>query len=340
VTGGGVVLLPVVGMGEVSEGDDLASLLISALGEDAPLRDGDVVVVTSKVVSKTEGRVRYGDRAGVVAADTDRVVATRGGTRIVRTHHGLVLAAAGVDASNVVVGSVLSLPVDPDASAVRLREALLERADANVAVVVSDTAGRAWRTGQTDIAIGAAGLDVLDDHTGRTDPYGNPLAVTAPAVADELAAAADLVKGKLARRPAAVVRGLARLVLPAGEHGPGARALVRPEADDMFGLGARDAIQAAVDADPAGWRGVGAPAPVDDVLARLGALAGAPAEAVDGGVRVPLPSATAPDADPRAVGRLEARLAVAAYGLGWSVRTVAPAFVDFAPSAALAAADG
>jgi coenzyme F420-0:L-glutamate ligase/coenzyme F420-1:gamma-L-glutamate ligase len=336
VTGDAVVLLPVHGMGEVAEGDDLAALLVTALGEDLPLLDGDIAVVTSKVVSKAEGRVRYGDRESVIAADTDRVVATRGGTRIVRTHHGLVLAAAGVDASNIAAGSVLSLPVDPDASAVRLREALLACTGANVAVVISDTAGRAWRTGQTDIAIGAAGLEVLDDHAGRTDPYGNPLAVTAPAVADELASAADLVKGKLAGRPVAIVRGLARLVLPAGEHGPGARALVRPEAGDMFGLGARDAIQAAVDADPAGRRGVGAPASVDDVLARLGALAGSAAEAVDGGVRVPLPR----DDDPRAVGRLEARLAVAAYGLGWSVRNVAPTFVDFAPSAALAAADG
>ena len=208
MTGGAVVLLPVEGIGEVTEGDDLAALLVTALGEETPLRDGDVVVVTSKVVSKAEGRVRYDDREAVIAAETDRVVAVRGGTRIVRTHHGLVLAAAGVDASNVAKGSVLSLPVDPDASAVRLREALRDRTFANVAVLVSDTAGRAWRTGQTDIAIGAAGLDVLDDHAGRTDPYGNPLAVTAPAVADELASAADLVKGKLSARPVAVVRGL------------------------------------------------------------------------------------------------------------------------------------
>ena len=333
MTGGAVVLLPVEGIGEVTEGDDLAALLVTALGEETPLRDGDVVVVTSKVVSKAEGRVRYDDREAVIAAETDRVVAVRGGTRIVRTHHGLVLAAAGVDASNVAKGSVLSLPVDPDASAVRLREALRDRTFANVAVLVSDTAGRAWRTGQTDIAVGAAGLD---DHAGRTDPYGNPLAVTAPAVADELASAADLVKGKLSARPVAVVRGLAGLVLPPGEHGPGARGVVRAVAGDMFGRGARDASQAAVDADPAGRRGVGAPAPVDVLLARLGAVAGFAGEAVDGGARVPLPH----DSDPREAGRLEARLAVAAYGLGWSVRSVAPTFVDFAPSAALAAADG
>ena len=228
MTGGAVVLLPVEGIGEVTEGDDLAALLVTALGEETPLRDGDVVVVTSKVVSKAEGRVRYDDREAVIAAETDRVVAVRGGTRIVRTHHGLVLAAAGVDASNVAKGSVLSLPVDPDASAVRLREALRDRTFANVAVLVSDTAGRAWRTGQTDIAIGAAGLDVLDDHAGRTDPYGNPLAVTAPAVADELASAADLVKGKLSARPVAVVRGHQARARRAAAPDPPARGRPRP----------------------------------------------------------------------------------------------------------------
>jgi coenzyme F420-0:L-glutamate ligase/coenzyme F420-1:gamma-L-glutamate ligase len=334
VSGGAVVLLPVTGVGEVTAGDDLARLLVEALREE-PLRDGDVLVVTSKVVSKAEGRVRYDDKEVVVAADTDRVVATRFGTRIVRTRHGLVLAGAGVDASNVAVGSVLSLPVDPDASAVRLREALVRLAGVNVAVVVTDTAGRAWRQGQTDIAIGAAGLDVLDDHAGRTDGYGNPLAVTVPAVADEIAAAGDLVKGKLDRRPAAVLRGLATRVLPAGSHGPGARALVRPEATDMFGLGARDAVQAAVDADPAALRGMGAPATAQLVATRLGDLAGTVAELAAGGVRVPLASD-----DPRALGRLEALLAVAAYGLGWVVRSGGSDFVDFAPSAAPAAADG
>jgi coenzyme F420-0:L-glutamate ligase/coenzyme F420-1:gamma-L-glutamate ligase len=342
VSGGAVVLLPVDGIGEVVDGDDLASLVVEAL-RDQPLRDGDVLVVTSKVVSKAEGRVRYGGDDGgggggkdaAVAADTDRVVATRGATRIVRTRHGLVLAGAGVDTSNVEAGSVLSLPVDPDASAVRLRAALLRRAGANVAVVVTDTAGRAWRQGQTDIAIGAAGLDVVDDHAGRTDGYGNALAVTAPAVADEIAAAADLVKGKLTRRPVAILRGLAPRVLPAGSHGPGARALVRPEATDMFGLGARDAVLAAVDADPAALRGMGAPAPADLVAARLGALAGTNVEIVPDGVHVPLPHD-----DPRALGRLEARLAVAAYSFGWVVRSAGSAFVDFAPSAAPAAADG
>ena len=335
MTGGAVVLLPVTGIGEVVEGDDLASLFVEAL-RDEPLRDGDVLVVTSKVVSKAEGRVRQDDdKDAAVAADTDRVVAARGGTRIVRTPHGLVLAGAGVDASNVPAGSVLSLPVDPDASAVRLRESLLRLAGANVAVVVTDTAGRAWRQGQTDLAIGAAGLDVLDDHAGRTDHYGNPLVVTAPAVADEIAAAADLVKGKLARRPAAVVRGLSPRVLPVGTHGPGARALVRPEATDMFGLGARDAVLAAVDADPDALRGVGAPAAAAMVAARLGGLAGTTVRPVADGLRVPLPHD-----DPRALGRLEARLAVAAYGLGWVVRSAGPDFVDFAPSAAPAAADG
>ena len=148
------------------------------------------------------------------------------------------MAAAGVDASNVAPGTVVLLPEDPDATARSLRVRVHAETGRNVAVVVTDTAGRAWRAGQTDLAIGAAGIEPLDDHAGRTDPYGNPLAVTAPAVADELASVAELVTGKLAGRPVAVVRGIAARVLPAGEHGPGARALVRPRHADMFGLGA------------------------------------------------------------------------------------------------------
>ncbi len=241
-----VTCLPVDGIGEVTEGTDLAALLRQAV----ELRDGDILVVTSKVVSKAEGRVRTATREDQLAAETDRTVARRGRTSIVRTRHGLVLAAAGIDASNTAAGTVVLLPLDADASARRLRDALA--ADAlgepghNVAVVVSDTAGRAWRQGQTDIAVGAAGLEVMHDHAGLTDAHGNELAVTAPAVADELAGAADLVKGKLAGRPAAVVRGLAALVLPLGEHGPGATALVRDESEDMFGLGAREAVVAAL----------------------------------------------------------------------------------------------
>jgi coenzyme F420-0:L-glutamate ligase/coenzyme F420-1:gamma-L-glutamate ligase len=232
------------GLPEVRAGDDLGGLLAAVL-VDPPLADGDVVVVTSKVVSKAEGRVVVMDREEAVAAETVRVLATRGTTRIVETRHGLVLAAAGVDASGVEPGSVVLLPLDPDASARGLRSRLLELTGADVAVVVSDTAGRPWRTGLVDQAIGVAGLSPLEDLRGRDDGYGNVLDATVTATADEVAAAADLVKGKLARRPVAVVRGLAGLVSAAPEgDGPGAAALVRPAHEDMFRLGHREVVAA------------------------------------------------------------------------------------------------
>ncbi len=173
-----------------------------------------------------------------------------------RNRLGLTMAAAGVDASNVEQGLVVLLPEDPDASARALREAVAARTGTNVAVLVTDTAGRTWREGQTDLAIGAAGLLVLDDHVGRTDDYGNALTVTAPAVADELAGAAELTAGKLGRRPFTVVRGRGDLVLPPGEHGPGAAALLRPAGADLFGLGAREAVLAALGARPRRPHGV------------------------------------------------------------------------------------
>ena len=231
------------GVPEVRAGDDLAALIVTALaGSGTALTDGDVVVVTSKVVSKTEGRVVRMDREEAITAESLRVVARRGATRVVQTRHGLVLAAAGVDASGVEPGSVALLPVDPDTSARRLRARLRELAGADVAVVVSDTTGRPWRTGLIDQAIGIAGLDPLLDLRGSDDGYGNVLDSTVTAVPDEVAAAADLVKGKLARRPAAVVRGLAALVTP--QDGPGAAALVRPPEQDMFRLGSRDVVPA------------------------------------------------------------------------------------------------
>ncbi|MCW2736926.1 coenzyme F420-0:L-glutamate ligase, partial [Nocardioides sp.] len=188
------------GIPEVGAGDDLAGLVLDALGRGAGgfvLADGDVVAVTSKVVSKAEGRTRVGDREEAIDEETVRLVARRGATRIVRNRLGLTMAAAGVDASNVAVGSIVLLPLDPDASAAALRRDLHARTGVNVAVIVTDTAGRAWREGQTDLAIGAAGLVVAEDFAGRTDPHGNPLAVTLPAVADELAGAAELAQGKL-----------------------------------------------------------------------------------------------------------------------------------------------
>ena len=227
------------GLPEVRAGDDLGALLAGVL-TDPPLEDGDVVVVTSKVVSKAEGRVVAMDRDEAVASETVRVVAARGSTRIVETRHGLVLAAAGVDASGVEAGSVVLLPLDPDASARRLRSRLLELTGFDVAVVVTDTAGRPWRTGLVDQAIGVAGLAPMEDLRGRDDGYGNVLDATVTATADEVASAADLVKGKLARRPVAVVRGLAGAVT--AEDGPGAAALVRPAHEDMFRMGHREVL--------------------------------------------------------------------------------------------------
>lgn len=257
------------GVPEVRAGDDLVDVITAAEGA---LADGDLVVVTSKVVSKAEGRVREGGRDEAVEEETVRVVARRGGTRIVRNRLGLTMAAAGVDASNVDAGSVVLLPLDPDRSARELRTALRERTGRNVAVVVTDTSGRTWRLGQTDIAIGAAGLLVADDHAGRADPHGNPLAVTMPALADEIAGAADLAKGKLGARPVAVVRGLGQLVLPPGEDGPGASSLVREEGTDLFGYGATEAVVRALAGDPADRTPFGAPAAREALTASVAAV--------------------------------------------------------------------
>jgi coenzyme F420-0:L-glutamate ligase / coenzyme F420-1:gamma-L-glutamate ligase len=229
----------ITGIGEVSEGVDLAALI----AENEPdLRDGDVVVVTSKIVSKAEGRVVTRDRQSAVDDETVRVVAQRGDTRIVETRHGFVLAAAGVDASNVPSGTVALLPEDPDRSAGRIRAGLRRRLGVTVAVLVTDTFGRPWRNGLVDVAIGAAGISVLDDHRGRSDAHGHTLEMTVTAVADELASAAELVKGKLAAVPVAVVRGLRYDV---DADGNGARPLVRPADEDMFRLGTAEARRSA-----------------------------------------------------------------------------------------------
>ncbi|MER6333740.1 coenzyme F420-0:L-glutamate ligase [Streptomyces sp. NPDC001034] len=230
------------GFPEVQRGDDLAKLIATA---EPALADGDVVVVTSKIVSKAEGRVlRAADREAAIDAETVRVVARRGTLRIVENRQGLVMAAAGVDASNTPAGTVLLLPEDPDASARTIRDGLRDVLGVEVGVIVSDTFGRPWRAGLTDVAIGAAGLRVLDDLRGGTDAYGNPLSATVVATADELAAAGDLVKGKAGGRPVAVVRGLSQVVDADG--GAGARALVRAAADDMFRLGTSEAVREAV----------------------------------------------------------------------------------------------
>ncbi|MFF4217721.1 MULTISPECIES: coenzyme F420-0:L-glutamate ligase [Streptomyces] len=239
----------VPGIPEVRAGDDLVKLLAGAVtGEGLPgLADGDVLLVTSKIVSKAEGRiVRAGDREAAIDAETVRVVARRGPLRIVENRLGLVMAAAGVDASNTAAGTILLLPEDPDASARALRDGLREALGVDVGVIVTDTFGRPWRNGLTDVAIGAAGVRVLDDLRGGTDAHGNPLSATVVATADELAAAGDLVKGKVAGLPVAVVRGLPHVVGEDGDGAPGARDLVRAAGDDMFRLGTSEAVREAV----------------------------------------------------------------------------------------------
>ncbi|WP_373296655.1 coenzyme F420-0:L-glutamate ligase [Streptomyces sindenensis] len=233
------------GMPEVRDGDDLAKLIATA---EPGLVDGDILLVTSKIVSKAEGRiVEAADREAAIDAETVRVVARRGTLRIVENRQGLVMAAAGVDASNTPAGTVLLLPEDPDASARTVREGLRDILGVEVGVLVTDTSGRPWRNGLTDVAIGAAGVRVLDDLRGGTDAYGNPLSATVVATADELASAGDLVKGKADGLPVAVVRGLSHVVAPDDvDDGPGARALVRSAADDMFRLGTSEAVREAV----------------------------------------------------------------------------------------------
>lgn len=245
-------IVPVEGLPQIAEGDDLAALIIERLASlswpdgSTGIATGDVVVVTSKVVSKAEGRViAASSREEAITQEAVRIVATKttpkGDTRIVQTRHGLVLAAAGVDASNVDADHVVLLPDDSDASAARLASAIGAACEVGIAVVVTDTMGRPWRMGVTDVAIGAAGLEVLDDHTGRLDRFGRTLEMTVIAVADEIAAAADLVKGKLLDCPVAVVRGLQASVSPASTST--AAALIRPLDEDLFTLGTAEAVR-------------------------------------------------------------------------------------------------
>ncbi|MGH3768064.1 MAG: coenzyme F420-0:L-glutamate ligase [Pseudonocardiaceae bacterium] len=241
---GEIRILPVRGLPEFRPGDDLIGALVTA----APwLADGDIVVVTSKVVSKVEGRLitvpadppaRDAARRKLVAAEARRVLARHDRTLITENALGVVQAASGVDASNVEPDEIALLPVDPDASAARLRAGLAARLGVDVAIVITDTMGRAWRIGQTDAAIGSAGLGVLHRYAGAHDRHGNELMMTEVAVADEIAAAADLVKGKLGGVPVAVLRGLSP-----GADGSTAADLIRPLADDLFRLGTDDAIE-------------------------------------------------------------------------------------------------
>jgi coenzyme F420-0:L-glutamate ligase / coenzyme F420-1:gamma-L-glutamate ligase len=242
----GLEVLPVRGIPEVRPGDDLPELIVLATGED--LRARDILVVTHKIVSKAEGRLvdlgavepsalakgfaaRYGRdprQVEVVLRESRRVVRMDRGLIISETHHGFVCANAGVDASNLPGDhTVCLLPVDPDASAARLREALTARTGSELAVIVSDSFGRPWREGITDVAIGVAGMDPLADYRGQRDPYGYPLEASILAVADELAAAAELVMGKTEGIPAAIIRNYPY------KQGPGSalNLLMGPERD-------------------------------------------------------------------------------------------------------------
>lgn len=240
---GGLQLFAVTGLPEFVEGDDLAASISAA----APwLSGGDVLVVTSKIVSKVEGRMitapedpeqRDALRRELVLSESTSVLARKGRTLITQNKLGIVQAASGVDASNVAQDQIALLPEDPDASARRLRDGIAARLGVQVAVVVTDTMGRAWRVGQTDAAIGSAGLAVLHRYAGSTDAQGNELAVTEVAIADEIAGAADLVKGKLGGIPVAVVRGLTT-----ADDGSTARDLARPVEEDLFHLGTAEAI--------------------------------------------------------------------------------------------------
>jgi coenzyme F420-0:L-glutamate ligase / coenzyme F420-1:gamma-L-glutamate ligase len=234
-----LTILAVRGVAEVRPGDDLAALLAAALvAPGGPgLLAGDVLVVTSKVVSKAEGRLVAIDAAdpeaklAVVAAESVRELRRRGDLRVTETRHGFVCANAGVDLSNVEAGTAVLLPVDPDRSARRLRADLRRALSVEVGVVVSDTFGRAWRRGVTDVALGCAGVAAVVDLRGTLDAHGRVLEATEVCVADELAAAADLVMGKATGVPAAVVRGADPGWL---RDGSVAEEIVRPYGEDLF----------------------------------------------------------------------------------------------------------
>jgi dehydro coenzyme F420 reductase / coenzyme F420-0:L-glutamate ligase / coenzyme F420-1:gamma-L-glutamate ligase len=219
------------GIPEIRPGADLTALLVEALAPHEPA-EGDVVVVTSKIVSKAEGRLVPGtDRAACVASETARVVARRGELVIAETSHGFVCANAGVDASNVDAGVIALLPEDPDASAAEIREGLRRALGVRLGVIITDTFGRPWRNGLVDVALGSAGLPSIVDLRHTLDHTGRPLEMTTVAFADQLAAASGLVMPKAGRIPAALIRGVER---PLDAPDAPARALIRPPAEDLF----------------------------------------------------------------------------------------------------------
>lgn len=220
-------VIPVHGIPEIGPGDDLAAAIIAA---GADLRDEDVLVVAQKVVSKAEGRMRpLGEHADAVAHDAVRVVRRRRDLVITETRHGFVCANSGVDRSNAPEGMVVMLPEDPDLSARRIRARIKNATGADVAVIVSDTFGRPWRVGQTNVAIGVAGMEPVADHRGTYDMQGRELSATVICVADEIAGAAELVMGKATGVCAAIVRGA-----PTAAGRGSAAQIVRPPEQDLF----------------------------------------------------------------------------------------------------------
>ena len=224
-----VRIIPIAGVPEVVTGDDVALLIVDAAGEGT-LQDQDVLVVTQKVISKAEGRiVPAADKGAAIETESARVLRRLGQMTISETRHGFVCANAGVDASNIDGDHIALLPLDPDASARRIRARVKHLTGTDVGVVISDTFGRAWRLGQTDVGIGIAGIEPFVDHRGKLDTHGNEMTATRIAVADEIAGAAEMVMGKTERVCAAIVRG-APVVFGRGA----ATEMVRPPAQDLF----------------------------------------------------------------------------------------------------------
>ena len=226
---------PIKGIPEIVQGDDLTSIILEAVNKGPGLEAFDILVITSKIISKAEGQfVHSSSREKIIKEETVRIIAERGPTKIVETKHGLIMAAAGVDASNAPKGMILKLPTDSDESARRLRNKI-QKTVKPVGIIITDTMGRAWRLGLTDNAIGVAGVTTLLDYRGKKDAAGRTLEQSITAVADEIASAAELVKGKLDQIPVVLIRGLNQYVL--NEDGPGARSVIRPPNEDLFGLG-------------------------------------------------------------------------------------------------------
>ena len=232
-----ITIRGIAGLPQINAGDDLATLVAA----HTSIVDGDVVVITSKIVSKAEDRlVPALDRVDAIAAEAQRVVAQRGRTSIVETRHGFIMAAAGVDMSDVPHGFAALLPLDPDASARKIRGDIQKALGITIGVIITDTFGRAWRDGLVDMAIGAAGIQVLNDFRGRVDGAGNLLEATVMATVDEIASASELVRQKLTQSPVAIISGINHFVT--SEDGPGVSALIRKSKDDWFRLGHREAI--------------------------------------------------------------------------------------------------